>query len=71
MCADIYRTNKSNTFLLVPRGANLGVVPDEILTDLGQPEFLNTRDLSEPLLRPDVAEINCELESQGFSVRHG
>ena len=71
MCADIYRTNKSNTFLLVPRGANLGVVPDEILTDLGQPEFLNTRDLSEPLLRPDAAEINSELVSQGFSVRHG
>jgi len=71
MCADIYRTKRSDTFLLVPRGANLGVVPDEILTDLGQPEFLTTRDLSEPLLRPDMAEINCELASQGFSVRQG
>jgi len=69
MCADIYRTNNANTFLLVPRGANLGAVPSEILTDLGQPIFLTTRDLSDPLLRPDTAEINSDLASQGFSVR--
>jgi uncharacterized protein YcgL (UPF0745 family) len=42
MCADIYRTKRSDTFLLVPKGANLGAVPHEILTDLGQPEFLAT-----------------------------
>src|SRR5579859_588446 len=65
MCVDIYRTKRSNTFLLVPRGANLSVVPHEILTSLGQLVCLSTRDLSEPLLRPDSTEINSELANQG------
>jgi|SRR5579862_1347726 len=71
MCADIYRTKDSNTFLLVPRGANLGAVPEAILNGLGHPVFLTTRDLNEPLLRSDTAAINSELASQGFSVREG
>ena len=69
MRADIYRTKRSDTFLLVPQGADVRVVPREILTDSGQPVFLSTRDLNDPLLRPDISEINSELASQGFSVR--
>jgi len=69
MCADIYRTQTANTFLLVPRGAALDTVPAEILTGLGRAVFLNTRDVSDPLLRPDASEINSDLASRGFSVR--
>jgi uncharacterized protein YcgL (UPF0745 family) len=69
MCADIYRTQTANTFLLVPRGAALDTVPDEILTGLGRAVLLNTRDVSDPLLRADASEINSDLASHGFSVR--
>jgi uncharacterized protein YcgL (UPF0745 family) len=71
MCADIYRTRDANTFLLVPRGAAFDSVPKELLARLGPPEFLNTRELNDPLLGIDSAVLNAELERQGFSVRNG
>jgi len=70
MNADIYRTRAANAFLLVPQGSTLEHVPQEILIRVGPlAVFLNTRDLSEPLLRRDASEIKFELASQGFSVR--
>jgi uncharacterized protein YcgL (UPF0745 family) len=68
MCADIYRTRKANIFLLVPRGATLGMVPQIVLEGLGHPVFLNTRDLDDPLLSVDTTGIDSELASNGFAV---
>ena len=71
MCADIYRTRDVNTFLLVPRGAAFDSVPKELMARLGPPVFLNTRELNDPLLGADMAVLNSELASQGFTVRNG
>ncbi len=68
MIADIYRTRRAKTFLLLPRGTTLGGVPREILDGLGPAEFLNTRDLTDPLLSIDTTQSKSELGSQGFSV---
>ena len=69
MVADIYRTHRRKTFLLVPRGATIGDVPQEVLAALGHPIFLNTRNLDDPLLQVDTSDINSELSIQGYSVR--
>ena len=69
MCADIYRTATTNTFLLVPRGTSLKAVPKEVLEGLGHCEFLKSRELDDPLLSVDTTGINSELARQGFSVR--
>jgi uncharacterized protein YcgL (UPF0745 family) len=68
MCADIYRTDRSNIFLLVPQGANLETLPPEAVGGLGQLLFMKTRDLNDPLLSVDTTAINAELDRQGFSV---
>ena len=69
MFADIYRTSKRKTFLLVPRGATIGDVPKEVLAALGHLIFLNTRNLDDPLLGVDTSGINSDLSIQGYSVR--
>ena len=44
-------------------------VPREILEDLGNPTFLNSRELCDPLLSVETTAIGPELVSQGFSIR--
>jgi hypothetical protein len=68
MLADVYRTGARDMFLLVPRGATLKGVPEEVLVECGDPVFLNTRDISDPLLGVDGTAIGSELTSQGFSI---
>ena len=68
MLADIYRTRKSNTFILVPSGSALAGVPREVLSKLGDPIFLNTRNLQDTSLGVDGEGIMSELITQGFSV---
>jgi uncharacterized protein YcgL (UPF0745 family) len=68
MIADIYRTNRSDVFLLVPTGNTLDIIPSETAAGLGRLTFLNTRNLDDPLLSVDASGINSELASQGFSV---
>ena len=69
MCADIYRTQNANTFLLVPRGSALDGVPQSVLQALGHPVFMSSRDLSDPLLSVDTTQISLDITNQGFSVR--
>ncbi len=69
MCADIYRTGKTNTFLLVPRGAGLDTVPPEVLRETGHPVFMSTRELCDPLLSIDTTLLQSQLASQGFALR--
>jgi uncharacterized protein YcgL (UPF0745 family) len=69
MIADVYRTRKTNVFLLVPSGASLDGVPRQTFSELGHPIFLSTRELDDPLLTVDTVGINAELAAQGFSVR--
>lgn len=69
VCADVYRTRKANTFLLVPRGVALSAVPREVLQGLGYPVFMSSREMDDPLLSVDTTGINSELSSQGFSIR--
>lgn len=69
MCADVYRTGKQNTFLLLPRGAALNGVPGELLDQLGMPSFLNSRELCDPALSIDTTECQAQLARQGFAVQ--
>jgi uncharacterized protein YcgL (UPF0745 family) len=69
MFADIYSTNRRTTFLLVPRGATTGDVPEEVLAALGHLTFLNTRNVDDPSLGVDTSGINSDLSTQGYSVR--
>jgi len=69
MFADIYRTSRRKTFLLVPRGATIRDVPKAVLAALGYLIFLNTRNLEDPLLGVDTSAINSDLSIQGYSVR--
>jgi hypothetical protein len=69
MFADIYKTCRSNIFVLVPRGASLASIPTEIMAGLGHPLFLGTREISDPGFRADAFEIISELSSKGFSLR--
>jgi uncharacterized protein YcgL (UPF0745 family) len=69
MFADIYRTCRSKTFLLVPRGAPIEKVPQDVLAALGSVVFLNTRNVNDPLLNVDTIAINSDLSLQGYSVR--
>jgi len=68
MFADIYRTGRVNTFLIVAHGARLDRVPRSVLGRLGRPVFLKTRDLSDSS-GFDTSQIDGELATQGFSIR--
>jgi len=69
MCADIYRTPKRNTFLLLPRGQSLGIVPQSLIEELGPPIFLKTRELCDPLLCIETDSLQQQLATRGFAVR--
>ena len=68
MFADIYRTGRINTFLIVARGAGFDQVPHSVLGQLGRPVFLKTRDLSDSF-GFDTSQIDGDLVTQGFSIR--
>ena len=69
MCADIYRTCKPDTFVLVPRGGTLESVPKVVLNELGPLEFLNSRELSDSLLSVDTVSSQHQLGQRGFAVQ--
>ena len=69
MCADIYRTQQSNTFVLVARGAGLDSIPRSALEGLGHLVFMSSRDLSDPLLSVDTTRVTLDISRQGFAVR--
>lgn len=55
--------------MLVPRGATIGDVPEEVLAALGHLTFLNSRNIDNPSLGVDTSGINSDLSTQGYSVR--
>jgi uncharacterized protein YcgL (UPF0745 family) len=69
MSADIYRTVRKSTFLVLPRGASLANVPREALAGLGVPQFLSSRDLGDPLLSVNTAGVRLDLTAQGYAIR--
>ncbi len=68
MIADIYRTRRTNTFILVPSGSTLAGVREEVISELGDATFLNTRNLKDTSLGIDAQGIISALKTQGFSV---
>lgn len=69
MCADIYRTQRKTTFLVLPRGASLNTVPEEVLAGLGATEFLSSRELDDPLLSVNTTGIRLDLTAHGYAIR--
>ena len=70
MKADIYETQKSKTYLLVPHGAQLLDVPPSVIQSLGAFSFLKTVDLNHPNgIGVATFEVQSDLQIHGYSVR--
>jgi uncharacterized protein YcgL (UPF0745 family) len=70
MKADIYQTQKSNTYLLVSHGAQLLDVPSDVIQSLGTLRLLKTVDLNHPNgIGAASFEVQSDLQIHGYSVR--
>jgi len=68
MKADIYKTGLPCVYLLLPEGKPLSSAPESTTKPLRPFILWKTRELDGALV-PDLAAIQNDLQTQGFSVR--
>lgn len=71
MCS-VYRSRrKAGMYLYVPKGADLGALPEALVSVFGRPE--HSMDLllrpERPLARADVVEVMAALGEKGFYLQ--
>ena len=68
MKADIYHTDKSKTFLVLPNGMSISSVPEAILTELGAIKFWKTVELLPTIIGLSPKQIENDFAKQGYSI---
>jgi uncharacterized protein YcgL (UPF0745 family) len=69
MKADVYRTNKKSTYLLMPHGTPFSAAPQAVLDQCGTLQFWKAVELQPGMVAANSEEIEADLKNLGYSIR--
>jgi uncharacterized protein YcgL (UPF0745 family) len=69
MKADVYRTDKKDTYLFLPQGNPFSSLPQSVLNQLGALQFFKTVELVTVMFAANPDVIKADFLEQGYSIR--
>jgi uncharacterized protein YcgL (UPF0745 family) len=69
MKADIYRTNRKDTYLFLPQGNQFSALPQCVLKVLGTLQFWKTMELTPNTASVIATVVELDFQKQRYSIR--